>query len=172
MLSNGKQIKHRSQINTSSKYRPILDAGEPEIRGMLPPAQLNTPLDSICLRSENLTTLPCAHELWVNLNTADEDLSSYTKFTLRISWPAFVRSYSISSFDISPSKFPRFSIQQILDCRSSIPKISTRCFQTLFPPRPPKLHASNMPVSSLSTLGSSPQKPERRNPVLRLCRLS
>jgi hypothetical protein len=33
---------------------------------------------------------PCPYELWLSLNLDDEEWKDFNKFTLRLSWPAFV----------------------------------------------------------------------------------
>jgi len=33
---------------------------------------------------------PCPHELWLSLDLDDEEWKDFNKFTLRLSWPAFV----------------------------------------------------------------------------------
>ncbi|KAJ3753265.1 hypothetical protein EV360DRAFT_53754 [Lentinula raphanica] len=53
------------------------------------PAPLGTRINSICSSAEDLLSdAPnCEHELWIKLDLDHPKWKSYTKFTLRISWP-------------------------------------------------------------------------------------
>jgi hypothetical protein len=58
------------------------------------PALLDTPLQQVCESKTGIdpaNPFPCLHELWVALDLDDESWMSYSKFTLRLSWPASVR---------------------------------------------------------------------------------
>ena len=44
---------------------------------------------------------PCPHELWLSLNLDDEEWKIFDKFTLRLSWPAFVSIQLPFLFDIT-----------------------------------------------------------------------
>ncbi|KII94249.1 hypothetical protein PLICRDRAFT_50230 [Plicaturopsis crispa FD-325 SS-3] len=54
------------------------------------PAPLETPWEAVCEPSSRTVdeVAPCPHELWVVLDLDHEDWKSYSKFTLRVSWPA------------------------------------------------------------------------------------
>ena len=55
------------------------------------PAPLGTPLQFVC---EPIATLEegCPHEVWLQLDIGSAEWMHYNKFTLRLSWPAFVSS--------------------------------------------------------------------------------
>ncbi|KAI0348315.1 hypothetical protein BDW22DRAFT_1385538 [Trametopsis cervina] len=50
------------------------------------PAPLHTSLDKVCVSQDGST---CAHERWAVLDFDSPGWSRFSKFTLRISWPAF-----------------------------------------------------------------------------------
>ncbi|KAG2153537.1 uncharacterized protein EDB93DRAFT_222600 [Suillus bovinus] len=72
---------------------PILNYKNNQGLWNVDPALLDTPLQQVC-ESETGTDpdsenpFSCLHELWVALDLDDENWSSYSKFTLRLSWPA------------------------------------------------------------------------------------
>jgi hypothetical protein len=58
------------------------------------PALLDTPLQQVCESETGIDSanpFSCLHELWIALDLDDESWMSYSKFTLRLSWPASVR---------------------------------------------------------------------------------
>ncbi|KAI0041403.1 hypothetical protein FA95DRAFT_1611046 [Auriscalpium vulgare] len=59
--------------------------GENELRFENAPAPLYTPLERVC---EQVGPHNCPHELWLVLDLNHVEWASYTKFTLRVSWPA------------------------------------------------------------------------------------
>ncbi|KZT73439.1 hypothetical protein DAEQUDRAFT_808522 [Daedalea quercina L-15889] len=65
----------------------------PEKPFRVPPAPLGTPLADVCQESPGA---PCSHELWLVLRLDDPAWIAYSRFTLRISWPAS----SPADFDI------------------------------------------------------------------------
>jgi len=55
------------------------------------PPLLDTPLQQVCESEPGIdpaNPFSCLHELWVALDLDDENWMSYSKFTLRLSWPA------------------------------------------------------------------------------------
>ena len=75
-----------------SYYRPRLSRDNPEQLFSVLPAPLGAALEDLCEPKEKETRSfkGCPHELWLELNTNDTTWASYSKFTLRISWPASV----------------------------------------------------------------------------------
>ncbi|KAI0964556.1 hypothetical protein AcW1_001348 [Taiwanofungus camphoratus] len=68
---------------------PVLRYGEAERLLQLQPARLGTSLEDVCGHSRNiLAPSSCAHELWFILDLDSPEWIQYSKFTLRISWPA------------------------------------------------------------------------------------
>ena len=67
---------------------PIFTANASELSFKVTPAPLDTALQSIC--EEPPVTNSCAHQLWITLDLDDPRWRSFSKFTLRLSWPAFV----------------------------------------------------------------------------------
>lgn len=58
------------------------------------PALLDTPLQQVCESETAITPanlFSCPHERWLALDLDDESWMTYSKFTLRLSWPASVR---------------------------------------------------------------------------------
>ncbi|KAJ3552640.1 hypothetical protein NM688_g4048 [Phlebia brevispora] len=73
-----------------------LNPGNPEYIYKIQPASLNTRLDHVC---EPLAELPCIHEIWAVLDLDNEEWRAFSKFTLRISWPAnYPADFSIQTF--------------------------------------------------------------------------
>lgn len=74
--------------------RQWLDANVSERDFHIAPAPLGTPLDQVCRRSseeiQSRLSRRCEHETWIRLDLEDKAWSSFSKFTLRLSWPAFV----------------------------------------------------------------------------------
>lgn len=74
--------------------RQWLDANASERDFQIVPAPLGVPLDQVCRRSseelESRLSRRCEHETWVRLDLDDKAWTSFSKFTLRLSWPAFV----------------------------------------------------------------------------------
>jgi len=76
------------------KFRPILTARSSSLQWNITSAPLGSALSrTICgrlnqWRPEN--SQPCPHELWLQLDLEDEEWKGFDKFTLRLSWPAFV----------------------------------------------------------------------------------
>lgn len=72
-----------------------LDANASERNFHVVPAPLGTPLNEVCQKNQGEETdsrssRRCEHEVWIRLDLDDEAWSSFSKFTLRLSWPAFV----------------------------------------------------------------------------------
>ena len=55
------------------------------------PAPLGTTLEDVCEPVEDSSFGECPHELWIYIATDEDPWVAYSKFTLRISWPASVR---------------------------------------------------------------------------------
>jgi len=95
-----------------------LDANASERDFHVVPAKLGTALDQICETSsdasESISSRRCAHESWVRLELDDKAWSTFTRFTLRVSWPAF---YS-TDFDLKI-----FSASELLQSFASDPLI-------------------------------------------------
>ena len=58
------------------------------------PARLWTRLEDVC-RNEDIGM--CQNEVWMKLALGESEWERYEKFTLRISWPAFVRPLTSST---------------------------------------------------------------------------
>lgn len=70
---------------------PILNYKNNQGHWNVDPALLDTPLQQVCESKTGIdpaNPFPCLHELWVALDLDDESWMSYSKFTLRLSWPA------------------------------------------------------------------------------------
>jgi hypothetical protein len=74
-------------MTSSSSARPVLSDGSPEYLWHVQPAPSNTPSSVIC---ETRNGTACTHEIWAVLDLDSSSWSSFRKFTLRISWPAYV----------------------------------------------------------------------------------
>jgi hypothetical protein len=68
--------------------RPILSRGKNEGSWYRQPAPLHTTVKDVC---ELRTDWPCPHEIWLVLDLTHEKWVRCSRFTLRLSWPAFVR---------------------------------------------------------------------------------
>ncbi|KIK71606.1 hypothetical protein GYMLUDRAFT_341290 [Collybiopsis luxurians FD-317 M1] len=73
---------------------PILRPGANEKPFSVMPAPLGTPPKGICSSPHDLLskTPNCPHEIWIKLDMDDASWKSFSKFTLRISWPGSVSS--------------------------------------------------------------------------------
>lgn len=70
---------------------PILNYKNNQGHWNVDPAVLDTPLQQVCeseTGTDSAHPFSCLHELWVALDLDDEKWMSYSKFTLRLSWPA------------------------------------------------------------------------------------
>ena len=74
--------------------RPALRLGDAERLWHLQPGPLGTPLGDVC-ETAAYAVNACPHELWLALDLDDAKRQGYSKFTLRISWPASVRAYVV-----------------------------------------------------------------------------
>ncbi len=54
------------------------------------PAPLGTTVADVCEPAKESSLAGCPHELWLSIGTEEPRWAAYTKFTLRISWPASV----------------------------------------------------------------------------------
>jgi len=72
-----------------------LNSSRSELSFAVLPAPLETPLEKVCEGSRSFRR--CPYELWVVLDLDDVRWSTYSMFTLRLSWPAFVPT----EFDIA-----------------------------------------------------------------------
>ncbi|TBU26792.1 hypothetical protein BD311DRAFT_866514 [Dichomitus squalens] len=71
----------------SSAWRR-LSPDEPEQLFNVFPAPLGTALEDVCEPEAESSFGDCPHELWLSIGTEDPAWASYSKFTLRVSWPA------------------------------------------------------------------------------------
>jgi len=82
---------------------PILHHGQSQGRWTLQPAPLGSVLEDVCEPQTQTgpSTYPCPHELWVILNLDDDNAwERFSKFTLRLSWPAsHPTDFSIGLYD-------------------------------------------------------------------------
>lgn len=77
-----------------------LDAAHNKQSFAVLPAALSTPLKSVCDDSlhiagssgNGILSSLCPHELWVLLDLDDPQWAKFSMFTIRLSWPAFVRT--------------------------------------------------------------------------------
>ncbi|KAH7924473.1 hypothetical protein BV22DRAFT_1066690 [Leucogyrophana mollusca] len=72
---------------------PTLHYAHNELRWAIHPAPLDTNLSQLCESdahpaSPESSPFLCPHELWVALDLDDQNWRAYSKFTLRLSWPA------------------------------------------------------------------------------------
>ncbi|KAG1813944.1 uncharacterized protein BJ212DRAFT_1274970 [Suillus subaureus] len=70
---------------------PILNYKNNQGHWNVDPALLDTPLQQVCESETGINPanpFSCLHELWITLDLDDENWMSYSKFTLRLSWPA------------------------------------------------------------------------------------
>ncbi|KAF5368845.1 hypothetical protein D9758_002952 [Tetrapyrgos nigripes] len=70
--------------------RPVFSPQENEGRFDIVPAPLGTLMKHVCAGPEDLLsrTPQCPHEIWLKLDLDQDRWISFSKFTLRISWPA------------------------------------------------------------------------------------
>ncbi|KAG6811459.1 hypothetical protein H0H92_007282 [Tricholoma furcatifolium] len=81
-----------------TKNWPKLSFSDNEREWTMPPAPLGTPITEICA-SQSTTNYTCPHELWLALDLA-RDWSTYSSFTLRLSYPAsYPAEFSLDIFD-------------------------------------------------------------------------
>ena len=97
------QLHHdpRRQCNQyTTSCRTTLSADDPEKLWRIQPAPLGTPFADVCPGlpggSEG-SEESCPHEHWLTLRLDDPAWSTYSRFTLRISWPASVGRLLIRS---------------------------------------------------------------------------
>ncbi|KAF9469646.1 hypothetical protein BDZ94DRAFT_16277 [Collybia nuda] len=94
---------------TAGATIPLLVTQCNELQWNITPAPLGTPLESVCEPNHNRQTAAnassvpwqnCPHELWITLDLMPGDWNAYTKFTVRISWPAsYPSDFSIDIYD-------------------------------------------------------------------------
>ncbi|EJF67388.1 hypothetical protein DICSQDRAFT_47923 [Dichomitus squalens LYAD-421 SS1] len=65
-----------------------LSPNEPEQLFNVFPAPLGTALEDVCEPEAESSFGDCPHELWLSIGTEDPAWAAYSKFTLRVSWPA------------------------------------------------------------------------------------
>lgn len=73
-------------------HRPTFYPGNSEVEWSLELASKDTIISKDCDFSSDLATL-CPNEKWMILDLDHNEWRGYSKFTLRISWPASVSSY-------------------------------------------------------------------------------
>ncbi|KAG0703627.1 hypothetical protein DFH29DRAFT_1068455 [Suillus ampliporus] len=74
---------------------PVLNYKNNKGHWNVDPALLDTPLQQVCESETGIAPakpFSCLHELWIALDLDDENWISYSKFTLRLSWPASSRA--------------------------------------------------------------------------------
>jgi len=84
----------------STACRPVLNYRNNQGYWNVDPALLDTPLQQVCESETAITPanpFSCPHELWLALDLDDESWMAYSKFTLRLSWPASVRFFFVQS---------------------------------------------------------------------------
>lgn len=107
-----------------------LHAEENELRFNVYPARLLTPLTEVCepesIELSSIVADGCPSEVWVKLELDSEAWRQYSRFTIRISWPANVRSLETCSFKklIEPLWISCYSIQLILIFRCTNLRLS------------------------------------------------
>ncbi|PIL31229.1 hypothetical protein GSI_05927 [Ganoderma sinense ZZ0214-1] len=74
-------------IPQSAAWRRITPSSSEQLFHVFP-APLETALADVCEPVEDSSFGECPHELWLSLGTDEDSWAAYTKFTLRISWPA------------------------------------------------------------------------------------
>ncbi|KAG1886203.1 hypothetical protein F4604DRAFT_1969649, partial [Suillus subluteus] len=90
---------------------PILNYKNNQGHWNVDPALLDTPLQQVCeseTGTDSKNPFSCLHELWITLDLDDENWMSYSKFTLRLSWPAS-KSYSPEAILTRLSRLPHQS---------------------------------------------------------------
>ncbi|KAG2035667.1 hypothetical protein BDR03DRAFT_1093014 [Suillus americanus] len=107
---------------------PILNYQNNQGHWNVDPALLDTPLQQVCeseTGTDSANPFSCLHELWITLDLDDENWMSYSKFTLRLSWPAS-----------SPADFllEIYSPQAILTRLSRLPRQSAIDGASITPP--------------------------------------
>jgi hypothetical protein len=139
----------------SHHVRSVLSRNCDQGHWRLPPAPLNT------IACHDHSEHPCPHELWIILDLTHEDWRPYSKFTLRLSWPASVSRMSVAAKKKHPSDqthlpnsilqtFPyRYIIPSL--CRLGSPSQIVRTFHTQ------QQLVESMPVYVSWTLAFSPR---------------
>jgi len=84
--------KYAKLLLTVRICRPALFAGENEDEWSLDLASAERPLDKASSDATIWDPRYYPHEMWVVLDLDHEEWKSYSKFTLRLSWPAYVSS--------------------------------------------------------------------------------
>jgi len=78
---------------------PVFNHTHNERQWSITPAPVGTPLRQVC-ENDSPKKIPCPHEWWIVLDLTQGDWDSYSKFTLRLSWPAsFPSEFSIQIYD-------------------------------------------------------------------------
>ncbi|KLO06306.1 hypothetical protein SCHPADRAFT_693900 [Schizopora paradoxa] len=99
-----------------------LDANTSESSFHVVSAPLGTPLSEVCQKirgeeTDSRSSRRCEHEVWIRLDLDDDAWSSFSKFTLRLSWPAF------HSTDFDVEIFSSSEVLQLLGSSdSTIPR--------------------------------------------------
>ncbi|RDB29446.1 hypothetical protein Hypma_016085 [Hypsizygus marmoreus] len=115
---------HASEVNdvniSLAKDWPILNPNHNELEWDIFPALLGTPVNQVCETKEPKNAT-CSHELWIVLDLV-EAWKAYSKFTLRLSWPAsFSADFSLDIYD--PEKVvTHFGLEDLTTYISSRPK--------------------------------------------------
>jgi len=79
---------------------PVFNRIHNERQWNITPAPVGTPLRQVCEHDSPKEYLACVHEWWVVLDLTQGGWDSYSKFTLRISWPAsFPSDFLIQLYD-------------------------------------------------------------------------
>ncbi|OJT04579.1 hypothetical protein TRAPUB_4849 [Trametes pubescens] len=87
---------------------PILNASNSQTMLRVLPAPLDTHISTVCEPLSAETLGSCPHEAWLAIDSDESAWSQYSKFTLRISWPAsFPAGFFIDLY--SPEDLPSTS---------------------------------------------------------------
>lgn len=87
-----------TMLKSKLEYRPVLSPDAPTLtRNITSSAPGTTLPGSVCRGLSQWTPeypLSCPSELWLVLDLDAKNWQKFKKFTLRLSWPAFVCQYS------------------------------------------------------------------------------
>ena len=81
---------YRQDVLTQT-HRPVLSPSHEEALLHVQPAPVGTPIASVCEPVSKHKSGGCPHETWLAVDLDASPWLSYSKFTLRVSWPAMVR---------------------------------------------------------------------------------
>ncbi|KAI0066652.1 hypothetical protein BV25DRAFT_1820692 [Artomyces pyxidatus] len=111
----------------------VFKPGAHEQPWTLLPAPLHTLLDAVCEKDvATERVLNCSHELWLVLDLDDANWRTYSKFTLRISWPASspvdfsIRLYTPSDYQTYLTGQPSRRTDPSHSSASSVPQTRRR----------------------------------------------